>query len=191
MKTRLFSALILLFVLPHLYGAVVTVNIANNSYTPSTVNINEGDQVHFHWVEGTHPTISTSGAWPAFTLSASQTDTTITFSQAGPYSYYCLYHQSLGMKGVINVATVTGIVPLTAGNIKVYPNPASVEVNIDLGNEQADQLSIMTVCGHEYLSEALTGNQTTFPLNLPEGEYILILKNQDKMISRRKLVVKK
>ena len=77
----------------------------------------------------------------------------------------------------------------------VYPNPSDKEVTINYkGIENVDTIEIVDILGKTvYNTPALSNNSFSTTLNLPNlqsGNYILILKNENKLIVSEKLIVR-
>jgi plastocyanin len=85
-------------------AVVTTVQVANNTFTPSTLNISSGTVVTWEW-QGTtllhNVTFSTAGA-PADIPNMTQGSAQRTFNNTGTFNYSCTNH--VGMTGVVNVA---------------------------------------------------------------------------------------
>jgi plastocyanin len=99
--------------------ATVSVSVGNFFFSPSNVNINQGDQIHWTWVSGTHTTTSGScsggdclpdGRWNSGAKSSGSFD--FTFNDAGTFPYFCQVHGA-SMTGRVVVASV-GPAPLSA-----------------------------------------------------------------------------
>jgi plastocyanin len=115
-------------------AATVNVNIGNFFFSPSNVQINQGDTVHWVWVGGTHST--TSGACPGDSCSPDgHWDSTAkgsgtfnhTFPDVGNFPYFCSIHLS-AMTGRVTVQS-TGPVPLSASaSASVTTGPAPLAV---------------------------------------------------------------
>ncbi len=76
-------------------GATVDVFVEDFAFSPSTVTIKVGDTVRWNLVGGSHTT--TSGVPPTPDGMWNQTLTTdppvtVTFSEAGTFSYFCRFH---------------------------------------------------------------------------------------------------
>jgi plastocyanin len=114
--------------------ATVSVAVGNFFFSPSNVNLSQGDRVHWTWVGGTHT--STSGACPGGNClpngiwdSGTKTGGTFdfTFNDAGNFPYFCEVHGA-SMTGRVAVASV-GPTPLSAtasANPSVGPAPLVV-----------------------------------------------------------------
>ncbi len=94
----------------------------NNSTQLDTITINEGDTVHWEWVEGVHTV--TSGLGPgqfgAGTLfdqaiSTSSRSFEYTFAVAGTYPYFCRPHFSDNMTGTVEVLAPSATAEPEAG----------------------------------------------------------------------------
>jgi plastocyanin len=99
--------------------ATLSVNVGNFFFSPSNVNINQGDKVHWTWVGGTHTSTSgdcpggnclPDGTWNSGTKSGGSFD--FTFGVAGNFPYFCEIHGA-AMTGRVSVASV-GPTPLSA-----------------------------------------------------------------------------
>lgn len=120
-------------------AAAVTANVSvgNFFFSPSTVNINQGDKVHWAWISGTHTTTSGTcpggnctpdGVWDSGTKSSGSFE--FTFNAAGNFPYFCEVHGS-SMTGRVNVASV-GPTPLTAtASVTPSTGPAPLLVGFD------------------------------------------------------------
>ena len=99
--------------------AIVSVNVGDFFFSPAVVNINQGDQVRWAWVGGTHSTTSGAcpggdcapdGTWDSGAKSAGSFSRT--FNTADTFPYFCSIHLS-AMTGRVVVASV-GPTPLSA-----------------------------------------------------------------------------
>ena len=83
---------------------------------------------------------------------------------------------------VLIIDTTSAIIEMsTINDIKLFPNPASVFINIE-GLKRNDVLSIYDVAGELIKVDHLSGNTATLGLNkLPEGIYFLEVRRGDEM----------
>ena len=98
-------------------------------------------------------------------------------TQAG--SYTVAISDSNGCVATSNVIVIAGIAELSSNySIIVYPNPANNQLNINLGNLQAEQVCIYNATG-QLLSEVKqpTGNRLDIS-SLATGVYIAEIKVQ-------------
>ncbi len=117
------SAVACLFVFSAAASATTfTVNVSGSTFSPSAININIGDTIH--WVcSGSHTVTSGTGSSdPAkgslFNQSMSNGQTfDFTFTSAGSFPYFCMFHEFAGMKATVTVAS-TGVEPVTWGKVK-------------------------------------------------------------------------
>ncbi len=89
-----------------LHATIHLVAVQNFEYLPGTLTVNCGDTIRFTWVSGTHPTVSETGAWSTFTISAANTTEDVVLTSPGSYPYYCSFHGApggVGMSGTITV----------------------------------------------------------------------------------------
>jgi plastocyanin len=96
----------------------VAVGIDGFTFTPPTSNISAGDTVRWTWFSNGH-SVTSGDACTANGQFCSPDDTNCdtgvlsnngfvyehTFAQAGTFNYFCSAHCTLGMTGVVNVAT--------------------------------------------------------------------------------------
>jgi plastocyanin len=106
---------LLRFLLPALFlcslPASATIHVVqafNFFYSPANITIQPSDTVRFQWVEGNHPTRSTTGPWPvevSFPLTVNPGEQTfdLVLTAPGVYNYECIFHIALGMIGSITV----------------------------------------------------------------------------------------
>lgn len=74
--------------------------------------------------------------------------------------------------------------------IKIYPNPTQDYISIDNADNLAVKANIYNVTGKLVLSSTLTGNDRINVQELPAGNYILKLLDQDSQIVSTNLMVK-
>lgn len=85
----------------------VNVSVLDNRFDPPDLTVLAGARVV--WTNNgnaPHTTTSGAGVWDSGTLSHGQSLSRV-FNSPGTYSYFCSFHQSLGMSGVITVAAPT------------------------------------------------------------------------------------
>jgi plastocyanin len=113
--TKLHPLRILLLLLIPLTAnsATVDVTLGGLSFSPSVINIDEGDTVRWNLTGGIHTvTNGTSTSDPNLgdlfdeAMNDSNTTFSFTFPTAGTYPYLCRPHADFGMTGTINVAVV-------------------------------------------------------------------------------------
>ncbi|HAU66315.1 TPA: hypothetical protein DCW61_03140 [Candidatus Uhrbacteria bacterium] len=79
----------------------VTVSIQDNSYSPSTLNVEKGRAVRFvNNGESKHTASADDGSWGTGTLNPGENFTRY-FNSPGDYAFHCAYHSS--MSGELNV----------------------------------------------------------------------------------------
>ncbi len=106
-------------------AATVTVTVSNFTFSPNDVTIGLGDVVHwvmpssgFHTVtNGSDPGDPNAGTLFGHTLSSPGATFDFTFTSAGEFPYFCSPHYSLGMTGMVRVAT-TAVKPTAWAKIK-------------------------------------------------------------------------
>jgi hypothetical protein len=77
--------------------------------------------------------------------------------------------------------------------IRIFPNPASSEVNIDisaLNSNEPIEFTLLNILGQQLLKTTLTKGQTTLKVDvLPAGQYILRFNN-GKTVGTKTLIIK-
>jgi plastocyanin len=185
MKTiRLVSVVLLLMISVKSYSVVHTINVAGMSFTPSTLNVNVGDVIHWVWLNGTHTTSSRTipigaASWDS-PLTSSQTTFDYTVTVAGTYNYACNIHESMGMVGSFTAIAATGVGENSLPKeFAVYPNPATSILNISAG--VIGELVVSDVLGKsikQINTNELISSNNAFQLNvsdLENGIYIISL----------------
>jgi len=114
-----------------------------NTGTPiDTIKILVGESVLWQWVTGTHTVTNGEDSFDpeAATLFSQPSDVnhqqfTYTFTSAGLYPYFCLFHEFANMKGYVKVSVQTDVEP-TSGGVRAIgfasepaPNPTGAGVS--------------------------------------------------------------
>ncbi|MES2619734.1 MAG: T9SS type A sorting domain-containing protein, partial [Bacteroidota bacterium] len=81
--------------------------------------------------------------------------------------------------------SVTGIEELTTGSISVYPNPATNQLNINLGGLQEAEVRIFNVDGKLIIETRQSINNSLDISNLAIGIYLVEIKTRDVSVRRR------
>jgi plastocyanin len=89
-------------------ATIHVVEAFNFFYSPANLTVDPGDTIRFQWVEGNHPTRSTTGPWTtevSFPLTVNPGEQTfdLVLTAPGVYNYECIFHIALGMIGSITV----------------------------------------------------------------------------------------
>jgi plastocyanin len=125
-----YTAVLALLIHSNSNATTWNVTVANNTFSPATVNALIGDIVQFNWSAGFHTTTCGNTALPGTSLpagatewdspmNAGNTSFSYTLTVAGTYNYGCIPHFDLGMKGTINVS---GPLPVKFGPFTVSNN---------------------------------------------------------------------
>ncbi len=90
------------------------------------------------------------------------------------------------------VKTITGINKPGNPMLRIYPNPVTQNLFIDLGGEEFSKVEIMTIDGRIQLALSLTGqSQLQIPVSFPDGFYIVKVSNGQQHYQRKIIVNKK
>ena len=183
------SLLLAVFVIAgtSMFGITWTITNVGTSFSPSTLTIQQGDDVQFI-LDGSHNSIEVSestynsngntplsGGWQTpfggGTVSASMLT-------VGTHYYVCEPHAAGGMKGIIEVTPATSIDKMMTGSdINLFPNPThglfslQVEQNL-IGSD----FKLYNLTGKEIAKGKIENERTTISIaQLPKGVYFLSL----------------
>ncbi len=137
-------------------GAVThQINVQNFTFSPNALTIAQGDSVRWVWVNGSHTATSGAPCTPngLFDAPLNSTHTSFTFAFSGPagdYPYFCTFHCSMGMTGVIHVQAIIGAVPEggpgpTIGLVQMQapsPNPFDPRTSVRFALAQPAQVDV-------------------------------------------------
>lgn len=86
-------------------ASVVTVELVNFRFSPSSLMVNAGTRVRFVNTTNTFHTVTPNGhdAWTRAETSRVETVLEVTLNSAGTFAYFCEPHLSTGMAGTITV----------------------------------------------------------------------------------------
>ena len=175
-------------------ATVHTVQVANFSFTPDTVNAVVGDTILWQWVSGTHTTTSLSEPTGAASWSSPMTSSVQTFQYkltvAGTYSYECLMHpsQMTGTLTVTNAASVTEVANDVA--VTIYPNPSAGRFEIAT-TKPIERLAVTDITGKTVLDREINADHAVFDLsNEAEGVYLMRLLANGAVITKRIIISK-
>ncbi|MCX6120121.1 MAG: T9SS type A sorting domain-containing protein [Ignavibacteriales bacterium] len=162
------------------------------TYSPSSMNVSVGDTIEWEGSFSFHPLSSTSV--PAGALSFHQASGTV-FSYpvaiAGTYLYQCDFHASLGMTGLFNAATITGVDnnqnslrPDVFRLNQNFPNPfnPTTMISFDLPFQTSVSIKVYNLIGQEVatiLNENMDAGSYSKIWNaasIPSGVYLYRLQ---------------
>jgi plastocyanin len=163
-------------------ATVHMVNVADFSFSPSSMNVVVGDTVMWMWVSGTHTTTSTSVPTGAATWNANINSANSFFNYkvtvAGTYNYFCAVHPTL-MTGSFT-ATAVGIDELTSASDFVWHISDKVlSVSMNMHSASDGSINLYSVVGKQVKTLATLHNvQGTYKeyfslLAIPAGTYML------------------
>ena len=189
---KLYTILALIFSLSQAHATIHIVTVANNQFTPSTVNAVCGDTVKWVWESGEHTTWSSSVPDGAndWIQSINSVDTSFSYQVTlpGTYDYYCYFHQM--MTGSIIVTCTNGLTSLSDNYVSlVYPNP--FVNNLTIETTDATLISIYTLTGEKIKTISLPHGQTKTEINttdMRQGMYFCSILKEGVLIEKRKLL---
>jgi plastocyanin len=136
-------------------ATVHLINVGNFMFTPRHTTITLGDTLRWVWVNGTHT--ATSGDTTAcagdgiFSGPLDNTHHTYQyfFTTIGDYPFFCMFHCSMGMHGLITVLPNPNAVPEprplvagTAPRLLIFPNPFFTRAGIELRLARAEPVRV-------------------------------------------------
>ncbi|MFN7138728.1 MAG: Ig-like domain-containing protein [Limisphaerales bacterium] len=156
-------------------GANYTVNIFPSGYSPSSLSINVGDSVT--WINQdeyfSHTVTSSNNSWPNQLLVDEGDSVTITFNNAGTYSYY---DQFTGNTGTITVTAANSppIVSITSPtNNTVFHAPATFTITATASDPGGSVTSVQFLLGTTSLGIDTTSPYSITANNIAAGSYTL------------------
>lgn len=169
--------------------------VEDDEFNPPSLTINPGDHVHIFWdnsvvhdhnvTEVAQSTWAANGTAPlagGYQMGVGTTSpgTDFIITPTETVWYVCTFHASMGMKGVINLASGTGIAENASGaSFALAPNPAhgSVTVMTPLSGPLLVQLYDAT--GRMSTAVTLNGDRTIDTSGLVEGVYFVLINATD------------
>ena len=118
--------------------------------------------------------------------------------KAGGY-FYNVYQPNLffgsnpkpwiNLRVTCNNCEVVNVPELDKNNVTVYPNPATNNFTVNLGNDEKANIQLFNIVGQQVYSETITGSAQVNVANLRSGVYMLKI-NQNGKSYTTKVVVK-
>jgi len=120
---------------------------------------------------------------------------------SNPSAWYCKYlypatiwnantsYPDISFKVSCNDCAIVNVPELEKNNPTVYPNPATNNFTVDLGNDEKANIQLFNLVGQQVYSETITGRAQVSVANLHSGVYMLKV-NQNGNVYTTKVVVK-
>jgi hypothetical protein len=96
---------------------------------------------------------------------------------------------SIGLLVTCNDCGVVNVPEIEKNNVTVYPNPATNNFTVNLGNDEKANIQLFNIVGQQVYSETITGTAQVSVANLNSGVYMLKI-NQNGKVYTTKVVVK-
>ena len=96
---------------------------------------------------------------------------------------------SIGLHVVCNDCEVVNVPEIDKNNVTVYPNPATNNFTVNLGNDEKANIQLFNIVGQQVYSETITGSAQVNVASLRSGVYMLKI-NQNGKSYTTKVVVK-
>lgn len=190
---KLFTSLLLSTILVSAYASQHIITVSDFSYSPAQVNAVVGDTIIWQHNSGSHPTVSSNGAFAGFTISQSNPVHAMVFTATGNFPYHCVPHQAMGMVGNITVSAVSAT-PAFVKNVEVsvYPNPASDVITVAHNLERIDGIKITNMIGQQVrFVRPSSGQLHQLQVNiadLPKGMYMVNLQSNGNTVFTKRIV---
>jgi plastocyanin len=138
------------------HAALHTVDVNSGSFSPSNIEIDQGDQIKWQLVNGTHTTTSNTGLWDE-PINSSNPSFTRTFNSIGTFPYRCTPHQFTGQikvvapSGIFDDPSSEGDLPNLIALRQNSPNPfnAATQIEYSLDKDGFVQLAVYNILGQE------------------------------------------
>lgn len=199
--------LTVLFLVSSLSGFCGTTTIASSGFTfsPASVTIHAGDSVSFQ-LSNIHNAVEVSQTtWNANGTAALSGGFSVAYGggtvmpanlPVGVHYYVCQAHASMGMKGIITVASANGIqtVTNTTLHVSVYPMPFNNQatVKITAGQNLQNGVFVMYDALGKEVSRINVPDQLEFNIQrngLADGVYLYRILSNGQAISEGKLMI--
>ncbi|HLP04410.1 MAG TPA: T9SS type A sorting domain-containing protein [Paludibacter sp.] len=188
------------------FSATWQISASGFTFSPSTITIQEGDNVDFilptshDAVEVSLSTWDANGNSPIVGFSVPFGGGMVNASALtiGTHYYVCEPHASMGMKGQIIVVPATGLKDLPASGFEFYPNPVvnDFKVKIELAESMPFEISLFDLQGKQLTvfqsgiqASGLFERQFSLGANTVAGVYLLKIRMGDKSIFRKLVVI--
>ena len=99
------------------------------------------------------------------------------------------YPKNLGVKISCTECEIVNVPEIEKNNPTVYPNPATNNFTVNLGNDEKANIQLFNIVGQQVYSETITGSAQVNVANLHSGVYMLKV-NQNGKVYTTKVVVK-
>lgn len=172
-----------------------TIQVADNSFNPSSFVANVGDTVQWVFIPGSmeiHTTTSTSipsgaASWDQPVNTANPTFDYI-ITEAGSYDYVCTPHASMGMTGSFTATSPTSVPKVHTAMASIVPNPAKNAITISAIVNDLN-IYITDMQGRIVKSWAKQEGNTTVDISsIPPGIYTITLQ-KDHLLQKEKLII--
>jgi plastocyanin len=189
---RMITLMALLIASANTFAADIAISITDNSFS-SAGTVDVGDVITWTNNGGNSHTVTSTINIPAGansfdqTLSPSQTFQ-YTVAVAGSYEYRCKFHG--GMTGSFSTTTPASISKaVNELPVKLFPNPTTDQVTIDMQNVSADMIKVADSKGVFIKQVVLSAISQNIDLSdLTEGVYSLSFYHNEKLLGYKKLV---
>jgi plastocyanin len=194
MKSKFYIIIVAIFFATALNAQVHIITQNQVSFSPATLEVAVGDTIRWEWTSGNHTTTSSlippeAAFWDS-PLTASIPFFEYKITVAGTYSYFCFFHQSMGMEAEIIASNPLEMENYKAVNIEIYPNP-SVDF-INFRNFDASKkyiVEIYDMSGRKIYDNEMNLDKSINIENYKSGVYFLWIYDAEGFVSKRKILI--
>lgn len=178
------------------FAATNTVLVGSGGliFTPSTVSISVNDSIIWNWQGAPHTTTSgtngtpgddngvPSGSWDSGDVFSTPHFFTNTFTSPGAFTYYCSFHFSEHMTGLVLVASTTlppSLAITSPLNGAVFAAPANVTIQAGVTNGSGPVTNVQFLVNDSLVASENSGPFSAIANNLIAGDYTLSAIAQD------------
>lgn len=162
-------------------------------YDPQFITINQGDQVDWEFIEGTHTVTTTAG--PVMFNSGMHSAPFLyshTFDVPGVYEYECTVGNHAQFQfGTVTVEPTSSVAEaINFSEMAIYPNPASNKLSVE-GLKAGALVQVFDLNGRMQMSHLCTASLHSFSVDqLVDGIYFISVEMEGQRTTR-KLVIRR
>jgi plastocyanin len=194
MKAKFYISFLTLFSAFALNAQVHIITQDQVSFSPGSLEVGVGDTIRWEWTSGNHTTTS-SLIPPGAAFWDSPLTTSIPFFEykitvAGTYSYFCFFHQSMGLEAEIIASNPLEMENYKTVNIEIYPNPSVDFVNFrGFDPSKEYNVEIFDMSGRKIYYNVMDLNKSINIENYKSGVYFIWIYDAEGIVSKRKILI--
>ena len=111
------------------------------------------------------------------------------FGMSSSNASFSCHYPRMGAKFSCSECEIVNVPEIEKNNPTVYPNPATNNFTVNLGNDEKANIQLFNIVGQQVYSETITGTAQVNVANLNSGVYMLKI-NQNGKVYTTKVIVK-